>query len=59
MSLTMAAFALLEDVANGATRREQTIRDRQDLLAKDDDRLLQRNTKRSNVLPAPIQVRTT
>lgn len=58
MSLTMSAFALLEDVAH-ATWREQTIRDRQDLLANDDDRLLERNTKRSNVLPAPIQVLTT
>ena len=33
MVLPMAAFALLEDLANGAVRRERLFREREDLLA--------------------------
>ena len=37
MVLTMAALALLEDLANGAIRRERVFRERKDLLANDDN----------------------
>ena len=38
----MAALALLEDMANGRIWREQIFRDRQDLLANDDEWLMSR-----------------
>ncbi|KAK0143826.1 putative nuclease HARBI1 [Merluccius polli] len=37
MVLPMAALALLEDLANGAIRRERVFREREDLLANDDN----------------------
>ena len=37
---TMAALAVLEDIANGAIRRECVFRDREDLLAHDDNWLI-------------------
>jgi len=39
---TMAALAVLEDFANGAIRREHVFRDREDLLAHDDNWLIRR-----------------
>ena len=38
----MAALALLENIANGAIRRERVFRDREDLLAHDDNWLISR-----------------
>lgn len=40
--LTTMALALLEDIANGAIRRERVFRDREDFLAHDDDWLISR-----------------
>ncbi|XP_059915793.1 putative nuclease HARBI1 isoform X3 [Gadus macrocephalus] len=40
--LTMAVLALLEDIANGHIRRERIFREREDLLANDDDWLMSR-----------------
>ena len=40
--LTMAALALLEDLANGAIRRERLFRERDDLLVNDDNWLISR-----------------
>ena len=40
--LKMAALALLEDIANGQIRRERIFREREDLLANDDDWLMSR-----------------
>ncbi len=37
---TMAALAVLEDIVNGAIRRERMFRDREDLLAHDDNWLI-------------------
>ncbi|KAK0143114.1 hypothetical protein N1851_018759 [Merluccius polli] len=42
MVLPMAALALLEDLANGAIRRERVFREREDLLANDDNWLISR-----------------
>ena len=39
---TMAALAVLEDIANGAIGRERVFRDREDLLAHDDNWLISR-----------------
>jgi len=39
---TMAALAVLEDIANGAIRRERVFRDRHDLLAHEDKWLISR-----------------
>lgn len=39
---TMAALAVLEDIVNGAIRRERVFRDREDLLAHDDNWLISR-----------------
>ena len=39
---TMAALAVLEDIVNGATGRERVSRDREDLLAHDDNWLISR-----------------
>ncbi|KAL6490094.1 hypothetical protein MHYP_G00004390 [Metynnis hypsauchen] len=41
-SWEMAALALLEDIANGRTRRERVFRDHYDFLAHDDDWLISR-----------------
>ena len=49
MVLTMAALALLEDLANGAIRRERVFREREDLLANDDNWLMSRFR-----LPRPV-----
>ena len=38
----MAALALLEDIANGNMRRERVFREREDLLANDDNWLISR-----------------
>ncbi|KAK0146348.1 putative nuclease HARBI1 [Merluccius polli] len=70
--LTMAALALLEDLANGAIQRKRLFRERDDLLANDDTWLisrfhfprqlrpaLERNTARSQGLSVPTQVLTT
>ena len=40
MVLPMAALALLEDLANGAIRRERVFRESEDLLANDDNWLI-------------------
>ena len=40
MVLPMAALALLEDLANGAIRRERVFREREDLLVNDDNWLI-------------------
>ncbi|KAL6467905.1 hypothetical protein MHYP_G00235820 [Metynnis hypsauchen] len=42
-SWEMAALALLEDIANGRTRRERVFRDHYDFLAHDDDWLISRS----------------
>ncbi|KAK0144483.1 hypothetical protein N1851_017144 [Merluccius polli] len=42
MVLPMAALPLLEDLANGAIRRERVFRKREDLLANDDNWLISR-----------------
>jgi len=39
---SMAALAALEDIANGAIRRERVFRDRKDLLAHDGNWLISR-----------------
>ena len=39
---TMAALAVLEDIANGAIGRKRVLRDREDLLAHDDNWLISR-----------------
>ena len=39
---TMAALAVLEDIANGAIGRKCVFRDREDLLAHDDNWLISR-----------------
>jgi len=39
---TMAALAVLEDIVNGAIRRERVFRDRDDLLAHEDNWLISR-----------------
>jgi len=39
---TMAAVVVLEDIANGAIRRERVFRDRHDLLAHEDNWLISR-----------------
>ena len=39
---TMAALAVLEDIVNGVIRRERVLRDRDDLLAHDDNWLISR-----------------
>ena len=39
---TMAALAGLEEIANGAIGRERVLRDREDLLAHDDNWLISR-----------------
>ena len=39
---TMAALAVLEDIANGAIRRERVFRDGEDLLAHDGNWLISR-----------------
>ena len=39
---TMAVLAVLEDIVNGAIGREHMSRDREDLLAHDDDWLISR-----------------
>ncbi|KAL6488228.1 hypothetical protein MHYP_G00019690 [Metynnis hypsauchen] len=41
-SWEMAALALLEDIANGRSRRERVFRDHYDFLAHDDDWLISR-----------------
>jgi len=38
----MAALAVFEDIANGAIGRERVFRDREDLLAQDDNWLISR-----------------
>ena len=42
MALTMAALALLEDIANGNIRHERVFRERETLLAHDDNWLMSR-----------------
>ena len=42
MVLPMAALALLEDLANGAIRRERVFRESKDFLANDDNWLINR-----------------
>ena len=49
MALTMAALALLEDIANGNIRREKVFREREDLLANHDNWLMSRFR-----LPRPV-----
>ena len=39
---TMAALAVLEDIANGAIGRDRVFKDREDLLAHDDNWLISR-----------------
>ena len=39
---TMAALVVLEDIANGAIQRELVFRDKEDLLAHDDNWLISR-----------------
>ena len=49
MALTMAALALLEDIANGHIRCERVFREREDLLANHDNWLMSRFR-----LPMPV-----
>ena len=49
MVLLMAALALLEDLANGAIRRERVFRKREDLLANDDNWLISRLNVRQSM----------